>query len=132
MQPIDCTEEATTEGVSRTVTLPSPAARVWRALVEPARLGGWLGAAVTLEPRVGGPVALSDHEGERRGTVEALEAGRRLTLRLWAPPRPGGALVGSRIEFLLDDLGSSTRLTVTEHRLGTGPLAGEPKMVTRA
>ena len=119
-------QEATTDGrerVARTVTLPSPAARVWQALVEPARLARWLGAEVTLEPRVGGRVGLVDDEGERRGTVEALEAGRRLVLRVWAPPTAGGSLAGSRIEFLLDDLGQSTRLTVTEHRLGSRPFS---------
>lgn len=112
------------------MTLPTPVVRVWRALVEPAELAGWLGADVALEARVGGRVALVDDDGERRGTVEALDPGRRLVLRVWSPPTVGGPLVGSRIEFLLDDLGPSTRLTVTEHRLGTGPQAGRSLLAT--
>jgi uncharacterized protein YndB with AHSA1/START domain len=105
--------------VARTVTLSSPAARVWRALVEPERLSAWLGGEVGLEPRVGGRVSMVDEKGEHRGMVEVVETGRRLVFRLWAPPAPDGPLEGSRIEFLVEDLGSSTRLTVTEHRLGS-------------
>ena len=110
--------------MTRTVTLPAPAPRVWRALVERERLSAWLGAEVSLDPRPGGRVSLVDDTGEHRGTVEAVEPGRRLTFRLWAPPAPGGALEGSRIEFQVEDLGPSTRLTVTEHRLGSDPPAG--------
>ena len=111
-----------TDRVARTVTLPSTAGRVWQALVEPARLSRWLGGEVELEPRVGGRVSMVDEKGEHRGMVEAVEPGRRLVFRLWAPPNPGGPLEGGRIEFLVDDLGTSTRLTVTEHRLGTDPM----------
>jgi uncharacterized protein YndB with AHSA1/START domain len=108
-----------TDRVARTVTLPSPAARVWRALVEPERLSAWLGGEVELEARVGGRVAMLDDKGEHRGMVEVVEACRRLVFRLWAPPNPGGPLEGSRIEFLVEEMGPSTRLTVTEHRLGS-------------
>ena len=112
-----------TDRVARTVTLPSPAARVWRALVEPERLSAWVGGEVELEPRVGGRVSMVDERGEHRGMVEVVEDGRRLVFRLWAPPAPGGPLEGSRIEFLVEDLGPSSRLTVTEHRLGSDPTA---------
>ena len=115
---------AGTDRVARTVTLPSPPARVWRALVEPERLSAWLGGEVELEPRVGGRVAMVDDRGEHRGMVEVVEDGRRLVFRLWAPPAPGGPLEGSRIEFLVEDLGPSTRLTVTEHRLGSSASVG--------
>ena len=108
-----------TDRVARSVTLPSPATRVWRALVEPERLSAWLGGEVELEPRVGGRVSMVDEKGEHRGMVEVVEDGRRLVFRLWAPPSPGGPLEGSRIEFLLEELGPDTRLTVTEHRLGS-------------
>ena len=75
-----------TDRVARMVTLSSPAARVWRALVEPERLSAWLGGEVELEARVGGRVAMLDDRGEHRGMVEVVEAGRRLVFRLWAPP----------------------------------------------
>jgi uncharacterized protein YndB with AHSA1/START domain len=77
---------AGTDRVARTVTLPSPAARVWRALVEPERLSAWLGGEVELEPRVGGRVSMVDEKGEYRGMVEVVEDCRRLVFRLWAPP----------------------------------------------
>ncbi len=113
-----------TDRVARTVTLPWPVARVWRALVEPERLSAWLGGEVGLEPRVGGRVWMVDEKGEHRGMVEAVETGRRLVFRLWAPPAPGGPLEGSRIEFLVEEQGPSTRLTVTEHRLGSSASVG--------
>ena len=116
-------ESTATDRVARTVTLPSPAGQVWRALVEPERLSGWLGGEVQLEPRVGGRVSMVDEKGEHRGMVEVVEAGRRLVFRLWAPPKPGGPLEGSRIEFFMEDLGPRTRLTVTEHRLGSSASA---------
>ncbi len=118
--------------MARTVTLPSPAARVWRALVEPERLSRWLGGEVSLEPRVGGRVSVVDDRGEHRGMVEVVEAGHRLTFRLWAPPVPGGVLEGSRIEFLVEDLGGSARLTVTEERLGSDPFAPDLRLPTLA
>ncbi len=105
------------------MTLDAPAEAVWQALVEPERLSAWLGGEVGFEPRVGGRVSMVDEEGEHRGMVEVLDVGRRLVFRLWAPPAPGGPLEGSRIEFLVEDLGPSTRLTVTEHRLGSDPFA---------
>ena len=120
-----------TDRVARTVTLPFPAARVWRALVEAERLSAWLGGEVELEARVGGRVAMLDDKGEHRGMVEVVEAGRRLVFRLWAPPNPGGPLEGSRIEFLVEEMGPSTRLTVTEHRLGSSSSVSMPRAGAR-
>ena len=113
--------------MTRTVTLDAPIDRVWRCLVEPPRLGAWLGARVDLDVRTGGRVSVVDEDGERRGTVEDLAHGRRLALRLWSLPSPGcvpernaGCVPeGSRIEFVVEDLGAKTRLTVTEERLTT-------------
>jgi uncharacterized protein YndB with AHSA1/START domain len=114
---LDDSGETKTDQVARTVTLEAPVEAVWQALVEPERLSGWLGGRVALEARTGGKVSVVDQEGERRGTVEAVDAGRRLAFRLWRLPSPGRGLEGSRIEFVIEDLGATTRLTVVEDRL---------------
>lgn len=107
--------------VERTVELAAPAERVWRELVEPDRLAAWLGATVELDARPGGRVVVSDDDGPRWGTVEHVEPGRRLVLRLWRGPGSGGRdLAGARLDFSIDDLGDTTRLTVVEAQIGFG------------
>jgi uncharacterized protein YndB with AHSA1/START domain len=105
--------------VSRTVELDAPVDRVWAALIEADRLAAWMGARVTIDARPGGLVSVADEDGERRGTVELVDPGRRLALRLWRMPPAGEGLDGSRIDFSVDDVGSSTRLTVVETRLSS-------------
>jgi uncharacterized protein YndB with AHSA1/START domain len=107
--------------VERTVELAVPPERVWRSLVEPERLAGWLGATVELDARPGGRVVVTDGDDWRWGTVEHVEPGRRLVLRLWRRPGlAGGDLDGTRIDFSLEDRGESTRLTVVEAQIGSG------------
>ena len=91
--------------------LAAPPHEVWPAVSEPDRLASWFGGRVELDARPGGRVVLSDEDGERWGTVEFLEPGRRLVLRLWTR---ASALVGTRVEFSLEDEGGRTRLTVAE------------------
>ncbi|MFN2607865.1 MAG: SRPBCC domain-containing protein [Acidimicrobiales bacterium] len=115
-----------TDRVTRAVVLEAAPARVWASLVEADRLAAWLGGRVALDPRPGGLVSVADAGGERRGTVEHVEPGARLVLRLWRAVAPGRGLDGSRIDFRLEDLGGSCRLTVVESRLSTpsGPAPG--------
>jgi uncharacterized protein YndB with AHSA1/START domain len=47
--------------------LPGPIERIWAHLTDPAKLGGWYDAGSTIEPRVGGAVALNG--GHIRGVV---------------------------------------------------------------
>ena len=103
--------------VERTVVLPAPPDDVWPALAEAERLAAWLGGRVELDARAGGRVVVADEEGERWGTVEDIEPGRTLVLRLWDRSL---ARSGTRLEFILDDVEEGTRLTVVESRIGSG------------
>ncbi len=103
--------------VERSVVLAAPADDVWDAIVEPGRLAAWFGGRVELEARAGGRVLLADDRGERWGTVESLEPGRHLVLRLWE--RSHG-LTGTRVEFFLDQAEGGTRLTVVESQIESG------------
>ena len=100
--------------VKRTVVLPASPDDVWPALAEAERLAAWLGGRVELEARAGGRVVVADEDGERWGTVEDLEPGRVLVLRLW---ERGHGLSGTRLEFTLDPVEEGTRLTVVESRI---------------
>jgi uncharacterized protein YndB with AHSA1/START domain len=110
--------------IERTIELDAPVWRVWRALTDPERSSAWLGGDVSIEARPAGPVSWADEDGVRRGTVEAIEEERHLSLRLWSPPGSEGRARGTRVEFTLEDLGGGTRLTVTESSLGVAGLHG--------
>ena len=109
--------------VERKVLLPAPPDDVWPALADAERLAGWLGGRVELDARAGGRVVVADDDGERWGTVEQLQPGRVLVLRLWE--RSAG-LSGTRLEFVLDAVEEGTLLTVVESRITS---AGTPVAV---
>jgi uncharacterized protein YndB with AHSA1/START domain len=84
---------------------------IWRALTDGNVLGRWL-ASATLEPRVGGRVAIDFGEGQRvDGTVIALEAPRLLEYSWMLPDQEDSVL---RFELAAD--GQNTHVLL-EHRL---------------
>jgi len=102
--------------VRRELTIEATPDEVWGALVEPASLSAWFGAAAELDARRGRPVRFRFPDGtERRGIVEEAEPGRRLVFR-WRRVDPGGfADAGpSVVSFELAAEGDGTRLVVTE------------------
>lgn len=109
--------------VERSIVLPAPPDDVWRAVAEPDRLASWFGGDVELDARPGGRVVVADEDGDRWGTVEAIQPGHRLVLRLW---QQATSLTGTRLEFILDGDETGTRLTVVETQLvlGAGARAG--------
>ena len=84
--------------VERTLTIPSPADRVWEEIVE----GSWLGDEVELDATQGGEGRVREGAEIRHVVVESAEHGHRLVFRWW----------------VLDDdgVGAATRVTITlEH-----------------
>jgi uncharacterized protein YndB with AHSA1/START domain len=98
-------EVALQEPIRRRVVLDAPIDDVWRAVIEPERLGAWFGAEVELDPRPGGAIAFRLPDGSaRRGVVEVVDPPHRLAFR-WrtitsGPSGPAVADV-SRVELEL-------------------------------
>jgi uncharacterized protein YndB with AHSA1/START domain len=107
------------ERLERTVELGAPPQRVWDALTRAEELAAWFGAEVSLEPRPGGRAVFRFADGrERAASVEEALPPRRLSFR-WLPferDRKGHphAARSTRVEFLLEQAGEGTRLTVVE------------------
>ena len=94
---------------------------VFHTLVDPASFAVWMGAAMgkaTIDPRVGGEVRV-DFPSDLvvMGEVLEMEAPKRLVLS-WGvksgDPFPPGA---TRVEFLVEPLGSGARLVLRHHGL---------------
>jgi uncharacterized protein YndB with AHSA1/START domain len=110
--------------VEREALLDAEAAEVWEAVTDESRLEEWLAEEVELDLVEGGAASFRFDDGERRGTVEAVEEGRRLAFT-WARPGEGS----SRVEFVVEALPAGTRLVVTESSpaatsSAAGPVAG--------
>jgi uncharacterized protein YndB with AHSA1/START domain len=94
-------------------TIEAPPGDVWRFMVDPAALSAWFGADAWLEPSPNGRVRFRFADGtERRGVVEEIELGRRLTWR-WREMRGTG--FGSEI-------GESSTVTIELEPAATGTL----------
>ena len=109
--------------VEREIVLDAGPEEVWRSLVEPDRLAGWLGTEVAIDLRPGGELTVRDPvDGPRDGWVERVEPRRRLAL-WWS--RQGEE--STRVEFELTPREEGTALRVVESR----PLADLEVQVAR-
>lgn len=99
--------------------LDAPAAEVWSALTDPARLAQWLGT-VDGDPRPGGELRAHWHASGWEGTVrvEACEPGRRLLVRTASADEPDGS-----VELTLTAAGGQTVLVVEDRGLPLDALA---------
>jgi uncharacterized protein YndB with AHSA1/START domain len=100
------------------ISIHAASGEVWEALVNPVVLSAWFGADGELEPREGAPVRFRFPDGsERRGLVEDVEPGRRLTWR-WRKLHGAGLslVVGPTSTVVIDLLpdGEGTRVRVAE------------------
>jgi uncharacterized protein YndB with AHSA1/START domain len=113
------------ETVERTVLMPASPREVWDALTDSAKVSEWFGAAVELDPRLGGTVSVRSRDGSlRRGTIEVFEPERLLVLR-WMPfERDAAGAIHRRhpatVRLRLSRKAAGTLLSVTE------TAAGEP------
>ncbi len=112
--------------VSREVVLPAGVDDVWHALTDPGALGDWFGADVDLDLQPGGDAQFDAPGDRRRGVVEEVEPGRRLSFTWW-PVGPDDDSRdpdrASRVGFTLEPVPSGTLLTVVEESLaGTASL----------
>jgi len=105
--------------IERIVLLPASPEEVWRALTESDEVSRWFGCPVELEPWPGGRVTVHESTRVRRGLVEDIQAGRRLSIR-WLPEL-GSIARRTRVAFVLEAVPDGTRLTVTESPLWEEP-----------
>ena len=112
--------------VARDITLPLDADEAWACLTEPRELEAWFAERAELELREGGTAAFTLAGGERRrGIVEEVVPGERLSFWWWEPspdgPDAAPEAPGTRVEFVLRAVPGGTRITVRE--AAVGPLA---------
>jgi uncharacterized protein YndB with AHSA1/START domain len=112
----DMTDEGLDAGGE--ISIRAAPQEVWDAIVEPAALSAWFGAKAELEPRASAPVRFRFPDGtERRGLVEDVVPGRRLTWRWRELHGAGlGLVVGpsSTVTIDLRPDGQHTVVRVTE------------------
>jgi uncharacterized protein YndB with AHSA1/START domain len=107
----------------RSVILPASPDEVWRALTDSDELSRWFGCQVELEATPGGRITVHEADRVRRGLVEDVEPGRRLTVR-WLPEL-GSIARRTRVAFVLEAVPEGTKLTVTE-----SPLWGQTRQAS--
>ncbi|MEX1007714.1 MAG: SRPBCC domain-containing protein [Acidimicrobiia bacterium] len=80
------------EHVEREIRLPSSSEEVWRAVVDPARLGGWLGGELDIVARPGARGSFRSADGAaRRVIVLAVDNGHQLSFAWWPETAAGSS-----------------------------------------
>jgi uncharacterized protein YndB with AHSA1/START domain len=94
--------------VEREVRVASPAAEVWEAVIDPVRLGDWLGGDLDVSLRPGGRGAFRAPDvAARRVMVLHVEDGAELSFSWW-PETDAGAASTVTIAVVDDGDGGST------------------------
>ena len=111
-------------------TIEAPAGDVWRFMVDPAALSAWFGADAWLEPEPDAAVRFRFADGSvRRGVVEDVEPGRRLSWR-WREQRGTGfgSTIGepTTVTIELEPAAGGTLVRITET-----PVAARSDALTR-
>ena len=106
---------------TKEVVLPVERDDAWAAVTQERALEAWLAERVALDLRPGGEASFTLPDGEeRRGMVEEVAPGERLTFWWW--PREDGA-DSSRVTFELAPAVGGTLVRVTETPAGPTALA---------
>jgi len=113
----------TTDRIQKEISLQAPRARVWRALTDAAEFGSWFGVrldgAIAAGKAVRGRITIPGYEHvTMEMTIERIEPERLFSYR-WHPYAVDPAVDYSAepttlVEFRLEEVGESTRLTVVE------------------
>ena len=110
--------------VAVSIDINAPLARVWTALTDPALVARYMmGAKVETDWQVGHPITWrGEFKGkpyQDKGTIKAVEAGRRLVVTHWSPlsgldDEPGNY---HTVGYELAPAGDGTLLTLTQENL---------------
>lgn len=109
----------TIDTIEKTLALPYPQERVWKAISSPEGLSSWFGNIVTLEPVVGSDITFIWHEhGTTTGVVEVYEPMSRFAYRWRAngvsEDEPMTATNSTLVKFELTETAEGTRLDLME------------------
>lgn len=108
--------------LERQVVIPASPEELWVALTDPSEVAQWFGSEVDWDLRPGGRARFTEADGSiRRGLVESVFPGRRLSFRWWR--EEVGDTDTSRVTYTLEPEEDGTRLTVTEQPVAVPPCA---------
>ncbi len=96
--------------VEREVTLPVEPEEAWELVTDPDHLERWFAPEVELRPVEGSEVVIRWGGRERRGTVEHVQAPRRIAIR-WESDPP------TLVEIVLEPAPEGTRIGVVEREI---------------
>ncbi|HZM27670.1 MAG TPA: SRPBCC domain-containing protein, partial [Gemmatimonadales bacterium] len=103
--------------IEDSVTLDVPPELVWRALTDAEELTRWFPFAATVQPGVGGSVALSWGQGFEKAVIEVWEPDRRLRT-VERRRDSAGRVVEIAVDFLIQSEGGKTVLRVVHSGFG--------------
>jgi uncharacterized protein YndB with AHSA1/START domain len=123
------TATTVTDRIEKTVIVKAPRSRVWRAIADATQFGQWFQVKLDGEFKAGaaitGTITYPGYEGLRlEMVVERIEPERVFSYR-W---HPGDPTVDYRtepmtlVEFMLEDAGAHTRLSIVESGFDKIPL----------
>jgi uncharacterized protein YndB with AHSA1/START domain len=114
---------SSTDRIEKSIVLPAPRSRVWRAITDVREFNAWFGVALTapftLGAAVSGPITVPSYEHLVMTVwVETIEPERHFAFR-WHPSaiEPGvdySAEPTTLVTFTLEDVPGGTRLTIVE------------------
>ena len=114
--------------IERTIDLPVPPERVWRAITIPDELSRWFSDRVHLDARVGGEIILEwNAYGRATGVVEVLDPPHTFAFRWRAhgvsPEQPLAPDNSTLVTFTLVPTGEGTRMQLVETGFASLPAA---------
>ncbi len=116
--------------IERSIVVPNPRARVWKALTTPEQVSQWFHGLWQFELKPGAPIHFDFGEwGIHRGRVEVVEPMDRVVYlwthegKGWDAAVPIDDVPNTLIEFSLEDDGDGTKLTVVESGFASLPEA---------
>lgn len=103
------------EHVEREIKLPSSRDEVWPAVIDPARLGEWLGGELDITVRPGARGSFRSSDGVvRRVIILAVDEGHELSFAWWPETASGSSTTVSIT--IDDDRGDGSVVRVRETR----------------
>lgn len=112
-----------TDEIRREIQLDAPIEEVWLSLTDPGRLSKWFGDTAEVDLRPGGRARFgwSESYDNVEAVIDVVESPNRFSFR-WESIRDTPVEEASTlVEFVLEPVGTGTRLTLVESGFATLP-----------